>query len=186
MRVETGRLILRDFRPGDVDAVHAYQSDPRYLRYYEWTERPRRDVEAFVAMLVRWSAESPRLRYQLAITRRGEEAVIGCVGVRREASSSAGAEFGCELSPDHWGAGYALEASRAVLDLAFTRLGVAVVEARCVAANAAAVRLAERLGMRRARALPGYVTLAGRPADGWLYVLERPPECGSAAAPKEA
>jgi len=174
MRIETERLILRDFRPADLDAVHAYQSDPRYLLYYGWTERPRRDVEAFVAMLVRWSAESPRLRYQLAITRRGEQAVIGCVGVRREAAGSAAAEFGCELSPDHWGAGYALEASRAVLDLAFTRLGIAVVEARCVAANAAAVRLAERLGMRRARALPGYVTLAGRPADGWLYVLERP------------
>jgi len=36
MRVATGRLVLREFEEDDWRAVLAYQSDPRYLRYYAW------------------------------------------------------------------------------------------------------------------------------------------------------
>ena len=39
MELRTARLVLRDFRADDWPAVLAYQSDPRYLRFYEWTER---------------------------------------------------------------------------------------------------------------------------------------------------
>jgi RimJ/RimL family protein N-acetyltransferase len=37
MELITERLILRDFEADDWPDVLAYQSDPRYLRYYAWT-----------------------------------------------------------------------------------------------------------------------------------------------------
>lgn len=43
----TERLILREFMENDWSDVLAYQSDPRYLRYYEWTERTPEAVQAF-------------------------------------------------------------------------------------------------------------------------------------------
>jgi RimJ/RimL family protein N-acetyltransferase len=39
MILTTERLVLREFEESDWPDVLAYQSDPRYLRYYEWTER---------------------------------------------------------------------------------------------------------------------------------------------------
>jgi len=35
MQLTTSRLILRDFHEDDWPAVLAYQSDPRYLRYFK-------------------------------------------------------------------------------------------------------------------------------------------------------
>ena len=34
MQLQTDHLLLREFTPDDWSAVLAYQSDPRYLRYY--------------------------------------------------------------------------------------------------------------------------------------------------------
>ena len=37
MILTTERLILRDFVESDWEAVLAYEQNPLYLRYYEWT-----------------------------------------------------------------------------------------------------------------------------------------------------
>jgi hypothetical protein len=38
MKLETERLILRDFVKDDWQRALEYESDPLYLRYYEWSE----------------------------------------------------------------------------------------------------------------------------------------------------
>ena len=43
MILTTERLILRDFVESDWEAVLAYEQNPLYLRYYEWTERTPED-----------------------------------------------------------------------------------------------------------------------------------------------
>ncbi len=48
MKLETERLILRDFVKDDWHRVLEYQSDPLYLRYYEWTERTPEAAQEFV------------------------------------------------------------------------------------------------------------------------------------------
>jgi RimJ/RimL family protein N-acetyltransferase len=58
-------------------------------------------------------------------------------------------ELGYVLHPDQGGRGYATEAARAVLQLAFDGLGVHRVVARVDARNLASARLAARLGMRQ-------------------------------------
>ena len=97
---------------------------------------------------VAWQRETPRTRFQLAITLDG--VLIGNCGVR-------GAEFGCELDPARWGAGYAREASRAILAFGLER--VERIEARCNPANDRAVRLATALGFEEVE--PGVYALTG-------------------------
>ncbi len=52
MELTTERLILRECKESDWPDVLAYQSDPRYLRYYEWTERTAEAVQEFVRMFL--------------------------------------------------------------------------------------------------------------------------------------
>jgi RimJ/RimL family protein N-acetyltransferase len=140
-------LVLRDFLLSDLPAYRALREHPDFQRLQ--TERdvsPDRSVE-LLREFVDWAAESPRLRYQLAIE-KPENGLLGSCGVRITAVDHAGASFGCELGREHWGNGYALEASRAVIEFAFSELGVHRVHAETLVENQAALSLAERLGMR--------------------------------------
>ena len=58
----TERLILREFKESDWPDVLAYQSDPRYLRYYEWTKRTPEAVQAFVRGFLDQRQEQLRTR----------------------------------------------------------------------------------------------------------------------------
>jgi len=58
-------------------------------------------------------------------------------------------ELGWVFHPSHTGHGYATEAARGLLELAFQGLGLHRVVARIDARNDASLRLCERLGMRR-------------------------------------
>ncbi len=58
-------------------------------------------------------------------------------------------DLGWVLHPDDTGRGYATEAVRALLGIAFDELQLRRVTAACFAANEASWRLTERLGMRR-------------------------------------
>lgn len=149
MRIATARLTLREFRPDDWPAVLAYQSDPRYLRYYAWESRTPEAVRDFVAMFVGFQAETPRTRFQLAIETMADGRLIGNVGVRLAAPGSRVADLGYELAPDAWGRGYATEAAGALRDFAFATLGVHRLWASCVADNTASARVLARLGLRR-------------------------------------
>jgi [ribosomal protein S5]-alanine N-acetyltransferase len=146
MELQTSRLLLRDFTLVDIDAVHAYQSDPRYLEHTPWPTRPRADVADFVHMMVEWSLARPRIRYQLAIVHGA--VLIGSCGIRQSARDAIEAEFGCELAPAAWGHGYAAEASRAIIAFGFTELRLRRIFANTTTTNRHAIALARRLGMR--------------------------------------
>ena len=68
MEIPTERLILREFKQSDWPDVLAYQSEPLYLRYYEWTERTPIAVQEFVQGFLAQQREQPRLKFQLAVT----------------------------------------------------------------------------------------------------------------------
>jgi ribosomal-protein-alanine N-acetyltransferase len=148
MKLTTQRLILREFVAEDWPTVLAYQSDPRYLRYYEWTERTEADVRSFVQRFVDRQAEEPRLKYQLAITVAGEGRLIGNCGVRLAEAGAEAGDLGYEIAPAYWGRGYATEAAEAMMRFGFEALGLHRIWAHTVAENAASQRVMEKLGMR--------------------------------------
>ena len=55
--IRTPRLILRPFSPDDLEAVHAYHSDPEVVRYLYWQVAPDRDATGEGS----WSTDSRRL-----------------------------------------------------------------------------------------------------------------------------
>ena len=122
--IETERLLLRAFEPGDIDALAALHGDP---------------------LLTRWVPWGPRSRAQ------GEEGsgAIGDFTLHCASLEHSTAEIGWMLLAEHQGRGLAAEACEAILRLAFEDLGFHRVFARIEVRNDASLRLAEKLGMRR-------------------------------------
>jgi RimJ/RimL family protein N-acetyltransferase len=173
MHLQTPRLTLREFEADDWPAVLAYQSDPRYLRYYEWTERTPETVRQFVGIFLAQQREQPRSRYQLAVTVTATGELIGNCGVRRATADSLDAEMGYEIAPQQWGHGYATEAAQAMLDFAFADLRLHRVAAWCVADNAGSIRVLQKLGLRQEGHLRETDYFKGRWWDTLVWAILR-------------
>ncbi len=148
MAIETERLVLRRFRAEDAAALAAYRNDPEVARYQSWSvpyslDKARYSVQTMIA-----ADPSMPGWFQWAVEHAGERVLIGDVGVNL-ADNLRQAEVGYTLAPERQGQGYATEAVRAVLDHAFTVLGLHRVSAECDARNDRSARLLERLGFTR-------------------------------------
>jgi RimJ/RimL family protein N-acetyltransferase len=145
--IQTARLILRDFRASDLGAYCDLRTHPDFQRFYGPGEGSRERSVALLGEFMSWAKENPRLRFQLAIE-EPNLGLVGSCGVRIKDEDRSQATFGCELGRQHWGCGYALEAGRALVEFAFSDLGVHRIQAETVAENRPALTLAQRLGMR--------------------------------------
>jgi RimJ/RimL family protein N-acetyltransferase len=169
MTIDTDRLILREFVADDWQAVLAYQSDPRYLRYYPWMQRTAGDVRAFVQRFIDWQGEQPRLKFQFAIVLRAEGRLIGTVGIRKEMPRVPKADLGYEIAPACWGQGYATEAARAMLAFGFEELRLHRIWASCLAENVASARVLEKLGLQQEGRLRDDIWMKGHWWDTLVY-----------------
>jgi len=148
MKLETERLILRDFVRDDWRRALEYESDPLYLRYYEWTERTPESVQEFVGWFLANQQQVPRFKFQLAITLKSNHLLIGNCGVRMDKVDAVEADIGYELDPGYWNHGYATESAHAIVDFGFRRLQVHRIWAHCVADNLGSAHVLQKLGMK--------------------------------------
>lgn len=171
MILTTRRLVLREFEEEDWQAVLAYQSDPRYLRYYPWTQRTEQDARALVEQLLALSEEEPRTKFQLVITLASNGQLIGNAGIRRQTVDDREADIGYELDPRFWGHGYATEVAEALLAFGFREFGLHRISAHCVTENTASAHVLEKIGMRLEGQLRENRWMKGRWWDILLYAI---------------
>ncbi len=171
MKLETERLILREFVKDDWQRVLEYQSDPLYLRYYEWTERTPEAAQEFVGWFVDHQKQNPRTKFQLAVILKTTNELIGNCGIRLDRPNDFQADIGYELDPKHWNRGYATEAAHAIVDFGFSRFRLHRVWSWCVADNVGSAHVLEKLGMRREGELRQSEFYRGRWWDTWMYAI---------------
>jgi RimJ/RimL family protein N-acetyltransferase len=150
--IETERLLLRPLDPrGDVDAVHAYQSREDVCRYIPYFPRNRQQVADRLADRdrTRSTLDAEGQAINVAVVVRESGALIGDVMLFWKSAEHRGGEIGYVLNPDHAGNGYATEACRALLSLAFDDLDLHRVIGRIDARNASSAAVLRRLGMRQ-------------------------------------
>jgi len=147
--LRTGRLLLRPLDPvGDVDAVHAYRSLPDVCRYVPFEPGPREELAARLAgARSTLDAAGQALWLAAVLAETGE--LVGDVMLFWHDAIHRSGEVGYVLHPSHEGNGYATEACRALLDLAFGDLGLHRVTGRIDARNHASAAVLRRLGMRQ-------------------------------------
>jgi [ribosomal protein S5]-alanine N-acetyltransferase len=171
MKLETERLILRDFVKEDWQRVLEYQSNPLYLRYYEWTERTPEGAQEFVGWFLDQQKQQPRLKFQLAVVLKSNNQLIGNCGIRMDKENALQADIGYELDSKHWNHGYATEAAHAIVDFGFSRFGLHRVWSWCVADNVGSAHVLEKLGMRLEGRLSENEYYRGRWWDTLMYAI---------------
>jgi [ribosomal protein S5]-alanine N-acetyltransferase len=171
MKLETERLILRDFVTDDWQAVLEYQSNPLYLRYNNWTERTPEAVQEFVGWFLNHQGQEPRIKFQLAVVLKSNNQLIGNCGVRMDNKDAVEADIGYELDPKQWNHGYATEAARAIMDFGFGHFGVHRIWADCLADNVGSTHVLEKLGMNLEGRLRENKYFKGRWWDTLIYAI---------------
>ena len=76
-RLETQRLLIREFRLDDWVAVHAYGTDPEVFRYQHWGPNSEDDSRGFVKMAIAQQGQAPRISYELVIVEKSSDQLAG-------------------------------------------------------------------------------------------------------------
>ena len=172
--LETGRLILRSFRPADAEEFAVYRSDPAVAHYQSW-EVPYSLAKAkdFIKALEPARPGIPGEWYQLALQLKASGQLIGDCAFLVLAEVPQQAEIGFTLARSYQGQGYMTEAARRLLDYLFETFALHRVCAVCDVENAASARVLERLRMRREAHFVESVWFKGRWSSEYGYALLR-------------
>jgi RimJ/RimL family protein N-acetyltransferase len=139
--LETGRLILRAPRLGDVKAVAVLANDRRIAENTARIPHPYRtaDAEDFITSANRGNDTT------FVVALRGGALIGACGLVQLDRHPP---EIGYWLGVKFWGKGYATEAVRAIIDHAFTDLDHEALQSAARVTNPASRRVLEKCGFQ--------------------------------------
>ena len=146
-RIQTERLILRRWLLRDRAPFAVMNADPEVMRYFP----ARLDRETSDAFADRIDARLGRQGFGLwALERRDTAEFIGFTGLNPMPAGTPGAggqEIGWRLAANSWHQGYATEAAKAVVDVAFNGLNLPEIWSITSVLNEPSRAVMRRLGM---------------------------------------
>ena len=143
--ITTARLLLRPFRPDDLDLFVEFFSNEGFIRF-SGGNFTRERVAEFVDKVIRWDREG--LPSQFVVHIQETNTPIGYCGFfHHHVDDWPEIEIGYRLLPDFWNKGYATEAARAVRDRGFTEWKLERLTSLIHPDNVASRRVAEKNGM---------------------------------------
>ena len=180
LQVRTERLLLRGWRPQDREPFAAMNEDPEVMRYIGSGVLPRDASEGMRARLRREWVRAGHGLWAIEPLEGGE--LLGFCGLTRPAwggtAVQAELEVGWRLRREAWGHGYATEAARAALDVAWGALRLERVICLIHPDNARSLGVAERLGMR-------VVGTTVHPPTRWRILVLRAERPDSDSGPRD-
>jgi RimJ/RimL family protein N-acetyltransferase len=142
--------LLRPFVADDFEALLAINSRLEVARHLYWEPMNEDDVRAALARKTGQTAiRAERGNLSLAVVLKATSELIGDCTLFLLSSEHRQGEIGFVFHPDHHGRGYATEAARLLLRLAFEELDLHRVVGRLEVRNTPSARVLERLGMRQ-------------------------------------
>lgn len=140
---ETDRLTFREWREEDFEPFHAICSDSRVMRHVGNGQVWQRER---TGQFIQSATETLRNHgyCQWALIHKADNRLIGYCGFVKTETNP---EIGWRLAPGYWGQGLATEAAQAALMHGIVTLRFSRVTAIVQTANAASVRVIEKLGM---------------------------------------
>ena len=148
--LRTERLELRPLTLDDVEAVHEYQSREDVCRYIPYEPRSREVIaDRITNGPMKAAITEAGQALGLGVTLAGSNHVIGDLMLAWHSKEHMGGEIGYVINPEYSGQGYATEACRALLPLAFDGLRLHRLVGRVDARNIASCNVLRRLGFRQ-------------------------------------
>ncbi|MEN6372913.1 MAG: GNAT family protein [Armatimonadota bacterium] len=170
MPVITGRLIIREFTPADWEAFHEYSTQPDVLQFHKFSPESELDTRRFLDEIIASQSDSPRRRFEMAVTLKTEGQVIGGCGLYLLPRHDQAA-IGYVLNRNFWGFGYATEVAEALLRAAFTDMGIHRISTWCDTENSRSAKVLEKIGMRREGHFIKDRQHAGKWRDSYSYAI---------------
>lgn len=142
--IETERLILRMFRPDDLDELAALFSDPDVVRYVgDGKPVSREESDRALQSIIRhWQTHGFG---RWAVIDKQSREFIGFGGLR---SLFGTPEVVYHFAKAHWGKGLATELARAALRFGFEERGFERIVAITKPLNKASIHVMEKVGMQ--------------------------------------
>ncbi|WP_159886075.1 GNAT family N-acetyltransferase [Paenibacillus puerhi] len=169
MRLETDRLIIREYAPSDAADVHQYASNAEVAAYMIWGPNTEEETAAFIDRTIEMQRQQPRVDYELAVVLKASHQLIGGCGIH--ISEPGQGEIGYCFHPLYWRQGYASESARALLRLGFQELGLHRIYATCRPDNRGSAKVMESIGMRYEGHLREHMRHKGKWHDSFQYSI---------------
>lgn len=149
--IETGRLILREFRTSDAQAVYdIFSRDAVTMHYVFEAMRSVDEARKLVKARIGAHAKGTGIRWAIVLRDQGDT-VVGSCGYYSPNRAFHSVELGYDLHPQFWRRGIMTEALAAIFDFAFGDAFIFHlnrIEALTELDNEASIRLLTKLGFQ--------------------------------------
>ncbi len=140
--MEGERIFLRPISIDDAEDIYEYTSDEKTTHFlYDQHE----DLDQTKRMIANYFLKEPIGKYAMVLKENNK--MIGAMEFRVHEWNKSG-ELGYTMNSKYWGNGYATEAGKLILGLAFNVLELERVFAGCDTRNVASGKVLIRLGMK--------------------------------------
>jgi len=144
--IATSRLRIREFTAEDEQDLAALYADRRVTRHLLHGPRDADGVHRHLAGVLRRQRSARRNTWELGVVDAGSGRLVGACDLVLH--STAEAEIGYLVARACWGQGFGTEIAAALLQSAFTHLGVGQVVATVAIGNARSVGVLDKVGLR--------------------------------------
>ncbi len=173
MKLETKRLILREINMKDVKDIVENANDYDVWYFTESIPYPYnlKDAKFFVNKCKREQKEKVRKSYNFGITIKGNNKVIGLMGLFHINKLHKHAEIGYWIGKKYRRQGIVSEAEGAILNFAFNKLKLNKVHGKAMTENAGSNKLFKKFGFRKVGILKEELIKNGKKKDGYQWEL---------------
>jgi len=148
MRIDSERLAIRPIMPEDSRAIFGYRSDKETNKYQGWIPDSLAEVDEFIAKNPN-TFNLPESWFQLVMTDKIANAVIGDIGVHFFGTEHLQVELGCTIKKEFQQQGYAKEGLKTVIEALFRQYHKHRITASVAPENKASRQLLTSLGFRQ-------------------------------------
>jgi RimJ/RimL family protein N-acetyltransferase len=172
--LRTQRLLLRDFREEDFEAMCRYALDARVTRYLFLAPKTPAQAREHFDRILAWQEQRPREVFELAIELQAQEPAAQLAGACNLTLLAPGeGDIGYMLRHDLWRQGFATEVACALRDVAFGTFGLERVISTIDVRNEASIRVIEKAGLRWEATYRKFRRARGQWRDCHLYSMPR-------------
>jgi RimJ/RimL family protein N-acetyltransferase len=145
--LQTKRLDLRHFEPGDLDALYAMYRDPEVRRYFPDGTRTLEETREELEWHRHGHPRDRRLGLWAAVERASGVLVGRCGLLPWNIDGAPEVELAYLIAKEQWGEGLATEAANGIVRYARETLGLKRLISLITHGNVASARVAEKVGM---------------------------------------
>lgn len=145
--IETERLLLRKFKPSDVEFMFKnWASDEEVFRFF--TRHPHKDISQTEEIVKEWvNSYSQEDIYNWAIELKDKGEIIGQISIVHQSEKYSLCEVGLTVGRAFWGRGVGTEALKEVISFMINDIGFNRVEGKHNIMNLVSGKVLQKSGM---------------------------------------